>query len=604
MKARFWGTRGSIAKAGPSTVRFGGNTSCVELRSNQDTLVILDCGTGAHGLGVSLMEAAKGKPLRGHILISHTHWDHIQGIPFFAPLFAPGNEWDIYAPRGLGPSLKETLAGQMQYTYFPVSLETLGATIRYHDLVEGVFEIDDVKVRTHYLNHPALTLGYRIEADNVSVVYACDHEPFSRDYALGHGEMGDQDLRHVSFLKHADLAIHDAQYTDQEYAQKVGWGHTPMNCAIDMCRKAGVRKLALTHHDPMRNDDELEALIQDVQVKLAELKSPIEVFAAEEGMTIELIPEPGQDTIGERRKFSAKSDVQDALPRHSVLIAATHPDNIATIIAALAPDNLPVTVVSKNENVSDVFINETPSLVVADDHGGIDDAIALCTQLRNLEKDSREKTPIIMISARENHEKFDKTGITDWLVPPFTKEYAKTRLHAWVIRGACRWKRAGLTTHEDDRLAALKRINILDTQKEERFDRITRIAAKLFDVPIALVSFVDNDRQWFKSCVGLDARETPRDQAFCAHAILSKDALIVQDTLLDDRFAQNPLVTGGPKIRFYAGYPIADANGFNLGTLCIIDTRPRDLSDEQVLQLRDLAGILEEQLLMPVSSST
>jgi phosphoribosyl 1,2-cyclic phosphodiesterase len=122
MRVRFWGTRGSIAKPGPSTVRYGGNTSCVEVRSAGGVLVVLDCGTGAHGLGQALMAAAK-EPLRGHIFISHTHWDHIQGLPFFAPLFKPGNEWDIYAPRGLGQSLRDTLAGQMQYTYFPITLE-------------------------------------------------------------------------------------------------------------------------------------------------------------------------------------------------------------------------------------------------------------------------------------------------------------------------------------------------------------------------------------------------------------------------------------------------------------------------------------------------
>jgi phosphoribosyl 1,2-cyclic phosphodiesterase len=164
VRVQFWGTRGSISKPGSTTVRYGGNTSCIEVRTAKDTLVVVDCGTGAHALGQKLISAgAKGS--RGHILISHTHWDHIQGIPFFAPLFVSGNEWEIYGPQGLGQSLREALAGQMQYTYFPVTLDQLGATIRYHDLVEGSFEIDDIKVSTYYLNHPALTLGYRMEAD-------------------------------------------------------------------------------------------------------------------------------------------------------------------------------------------------------------------------------------------------------------------------------------------------------------------------------------------------------------------------------------------------------------------------------------------------------
>ena len=163
MRVRFWGTRGSLAKPGPTTLRYGGNTSCVEVRTADGTLIVLDCGTGAHGLGWR-SRAPASAPLRGHLLITHTHWDHIQGFPFFAPLFVPGNEWDIYAPGGLGQQLEATLAGQMEYTYFPVTLAQCGATIRFHDLTEGSFEIGPVRVVAQYLNHPALTLGYRLEA--------------------------------------------------------------------------------------------------------------------------------------------------------------------------------------------------------------------------------------------------------------------------------------------------------------------------------------------------------------------------------------------------------------------------------------------------------
>src|SRR6516162_5816256 len=154
MRVQFWGTRGSIAKPGSSTARYGGNTSCIEVRSESGTLVILDCGTGAHSLGQNLLQAG-GKGLRGHILISRTHWDHIQGIPFFGPLFVPGNEWHIYGPKGLHQSMREALAGQMQYTYFPVTPDQFGATVHYHDLVEGIFRVGDMKVIAHYLNHPA-----------------------------------------------------------------------------------------------------------------------------------------------------------------------------------------------------------------------------------------------------------------------------------------------------------------------------------------------------------------------------------------------------------------------------------------------------------------
>ena len=182
MRVQFWGTRGSLAKPGPTTLRYGGNTSCVEVRTADGTLVVLDCGTGAHDLGLKLAASTK-QPLRGHLLITHTHWDHIQGFPFFAPLFARGNEWDIYAPGGLGQQLEVTLAGQMEYTYFPITLAQCGAAIRFHDLTEGSFEIGTLRVTARYLNHPALALGYRLEADGVVVVYAVDHEPHARNHA-------------------------------------------------------------------------------------------------------------------------------------------------------------------------------------------------------------------------------------------------------------------------------------------------------------------------------------------------------------------------------------------------------------------------------------
>ena len=175
MDVRFWGTRGSFAKPGRLTLRHGGNTSCVEVRGDDGTLIVLDCGTGAHGLGQALLSA--GPRCDGHLMITHTHWDHIQGFPFFAPLFVPGNTWDIYAPGALGRQLERTLAGQMEYNYFPVTLAQLPATIRFHDIGEGEFAIGETRVTTQYLNHPALTLGYRLQSGGNAVVYSVDHEP-------------------------------------------------------------------------------------------------------------------------------------------------------------------------------------------------------------------------------------------------------------------------------------------------------------------------------------------------------------------------------------------------------------------------------------------
>lgn len=284
MRIRFYGTRGSIATPGPATVRYGGNTSCVAVRSESGTLVVLDVGTGAAVLGRELM--AQGGEVCGHILIGHTHWDHIQGLPFFAPLFVPGNEWDIYAPRGQRKTLRDILAGQMEDTYFPVELDQLAATVRYHDIVEGTFRLGDIEVTTQYLNHAAPTLGYRLEVDGAVVVYAADHEPHSRALAASLGEIDEQDRYHAEFLADADLVIHDAQYVAPEYPSKIGWGHSTVEYTVAVSRFAGVKRLALTHHDPPRSDQALDALLE--QLRATGQAEGLEVFAAAEGQEIEL----------------------------------------------------------------------------------------------------------------------------------------------------------------------------------------------------------------------------------------------------------------------------------------------------------------------------
>ena len=333
LRVQFWGTRGSLAKPGRSRNRYGGNTSCVQVTSAAGTMLVLDCGTGIHDLGCALMASGK-KPIRGSILISHTHWDHIQGLPFFAPLFVPGNEWDIYAPRGLGQSLRETLAGQMQYTYFPVALEQMGATIRYHELVEGTFNIADIKVTTHYLNHPALTLGYRMESGGATVVYACDHEPFSKPAEVASREFNPRDQRHVEFLTGADLVIHDAQYTAAEYPQKVGWGHSTMEYAMDVCRAAGAKRLAFTHHDPLRDDDAIDQLVAAVRTAKADATSPLEVFGAADGMVVEIAANAAKTSEVASTATSAVASDLGGLVEHSVLLAVAD----SALASALAED--------------------------------------------------------------------------------------------------------------------------------------------------------------------------------------------------------------------------------------------------------------------------
>ncbi len=595
MRVKFWGTRGSIAKPGPGTLRYGGNTSCVEVRSSEGTLVILDCGTGLQNLGQELM-ASEPRPVRGHVLISHTHWDHIQGIPFFAPFFAKGNEWDVYAPRGLSQSVRETLAGQMQYTYFPVTLEAMGATIRYHDLLEGVFDIGDVTVQTQYLNHPALTLGYRLTSGGVSVVYASDHEPHSRKLATGTGDIGGQDRHHVEFLRDADLVIHDAQFTEDEYPDRVGWGHSTLNYALEMCVAADAKQLALSHHDPLRTDDQVDRLEETARARLKDRGSRLEAFAAAEGRVVELGTKAGSARARGKGEFSATTPVASALWQDSVLLGIADPDTASLLSQAARADNIPVMVEDDVQSILRIYAAKQPSLIILDKEIAGDGRLNACRAIRGIADDHARDVPIIVVADREKIDEGIDAGVTDWLIEPFSQEYARTRMRAWLLRSTCRWLRARLPADEDKRQAALQKLDILDSDPDERFDRITRLAAATFDVPIALVSLVDGRRQWFKSCYGLAAGETSREMSFCAHAILNKEVMVVNDALVDPRFADNPFVTGEPRVRFYAGFPLSLSDGSRVGTLCVIDTRPRDFDATKVDLLKDFGTMVEREL--------
>jgi phosphoribosyl 1,2-cyclic phosphodiesterase/CheY-like chemotaxis protein len=592
---RFWGTRGSIAKPGPSTIRYGGNTSCVEVRSARGTLVILDCGSGAHSLGQNLI-SGDTKPLRGHILISHTHWDHIQGIPFFAPLFAPGNEWDIYGPRGLDQSMRETLAGQMQYTYFPVTPDQFGATIRYHDLVEGTFDVGDIKILTRYLNHPALTLGYRLEADGATIVYCCDHEPYSGSLAGGQGEFVGQDLAHAEFVHGADLLIHDAQYTAAEYPAKVGWGHSSVEYVVKLSQLGHVKRLVLTHHDPLRDDDALDHVVEDIRSRLSESKSPLKVTAAIEGEIVEVEPSHAEAAQRSSGEFRAMTPMGPALTNRSIILDIADSRIAAALSDVIRAEGIRANFFSSIDEARELIAEDRPSLVILEHDTAQIDAIKMCRAIRQMEDDSSLQPSVVMIAAQRDPTVDAASGPTDWLIKPFTNSYARTKIRAWMLRTACCWIRATVPNNEERRLAALRGLRILDTEPEERFDRVTRLAAALFNVPIAVISLVDENRQWFKSCVGLNARETSRDASFCAHVVYNQTPMIVADTFKDARFADNPLVTNEPRIRFYAGYPLTLNDGTCIGTLCLLDSRPRSLEMSDLEQLRDLADIALQEL--------
>ena len=441
MRIRFWGTRGSLATPGPTTLRYGGNTSCVEARANDGTLIVLDCGTGAHRLGQALM-AEPAQPVRGHMMITHTHWDHIQGFPFFAPVFAAGGEWDLYAPGGLGERLEAVLSAQMQHPYFPVTLSQLSATIRYHNLVEGALTVGGVRAVAQYLNHPALTLGYRLEADGASVVYAVDHEPHMRDRPEG-GGMGSpgeasphaEDTRHVAFLEGADLVIHDAQYTAEEYPEKVNWGHSPAETAVDYALTAHVRRLALTHHDPMRDDDAVDRLVEVCRERVRRAEGTLDVFAAAEGQIIELTR---RETRAPRpRRRAAASTASHSSPAHVVLIADDDPVILELLKTTLRSDAFRLYTATDGETALNIARSVRPSLILLDWLMPGLDGTDVTRALRAESDPYFRDVPIVLITAEASAAKTQEgfaAGVTDYLTKPFKAPFVRARVRAWLER--------------------------------------------------------------------------------------------------------------------------------------------------------------------------
>ncbi len=305
MKIKFWGVRGSIPCPGPYTTKYGGNTACIEIRlENPERLIILDAGSGIRELGNTLMTRSFPE---GHmnmeIFLSHTHWDHIMGFPFFTPLYIPGTTVKVYGPVSCGTTpLENVVGGQLTYQYFPVRQTELAADITYIELKEGRYELGNgVLLNVQYLNHPLLCLGYRLEYQKKVFCSAYDTEPFRNIFCTdpkdpsydaqmaSEGELAAQqeNRRLENFCRDADLLIHDAQYTRNEYiSSKIGWGHSSVEDAIETAKKANVKRVALFHHDPMRTDEEIDALSKQLCETAA--NKTMKIFFAKEGMELSL----------------------------------------------------------------------------------------------------------------------------------------------------------------------------------------------------------------------------------------------------------------------------------------------------------------------------
>ncbi len=295
-RLKFWGVRGSIPVPGASTVRYGGNTSCLELRAEGE-IIILDAGSGLRLLGNALEEEYGPRPIRLTLLITHTHWDHIQGLPFFLPAYKEKNSLRVLGYEGARKGLAAILAGQMETSFFPVSLRDMPSAIEIEELKEMEFKIGKVQVRARFVNHPGICAGYRVETSSGSIAYLPDNEPYDT-LKKGMIEAGNADVakarayaiseraKLVKFLRHVDVLVIDSQYTDEEYDKKIGWGHGSLSSVVSLALDADVRKLFLFHHDPEHNDQKLDEIVEAARTLVLESGKSVEVDAAREGAEV------------------------------------------------------------------------------------------------------------------------------------------------------------------------------------------------------------------------------------------------------------------------------------------------------------------------------
>lgn len=287
---RFWGVRGSIPTPGPRTRRYGGNTSCIEVRS-EATVLIFDAGTGLRELGISLLRNPPKQGLDLHLFLSHPHWDHIQGFPFFGPAYLPTTTLSVYGSEA--NENYQLLSGQMSNAYFPVAFKDLSARIVPKSFKDEAVRVGDFVVRRFQQKHPGGSAGFRVEHADGVVVYATDSELDQQLVDPAAVKKNPRSLRRlpaelVNAVKNADLLIADAQYTDEEYPQKVGWGHARANTVVDFAVQGAVKQLALTHHDPMQSDRDVDAKVLTAVERATAIGAPLEIFGAREGVTLKI----------------------------------------------------------------------------------------------------------------------------------------------------------------------------------------------------------------------------------------------------------------------------------------------------------------------------
>ena len=405
------------------------------------------------------------------------------------------------------------------------------------------------------------------------------------------------DRRYGDFISGADIVIHDAQYTASEYAEsKIGWGHSSPEYAVRVCKESGVKRLILTHHDPLRHDTAIDRIVGELRARLAEEGSPLQVEAAREGMEIEVRGEPGRLRDRAKTHFLAETAVSISSATRPVALYMMDNGMKSILAEAIGSEGIALHQVGNTEDLMRCVLEDHPSLVMIEHAPPHLDALETARALRRTEGTEKIQVPVVLVTAGNHPASLESGVATDWLVAPFTLSYARTKIRAWALRTAIRWIRAEVPAEEGKPVGGIRELAMLDLPPDEKFDRLTRIASAALGAPISMISLVQGERQWFKSSHGMSVGETARDAVFCAGVAQSGVELIVPDTLHDERFADAAVVTGGPRIRFYAGVPLLQDDGECVGTFCIADTRPRELEEEDLTTLRDLADLALQEI--------